>query len=106
MCKAPPPPFGGEASKQARPIPTYSRCNAATTAGSLGSKPSAPIESLNLTVAGWLMLKVASRATRMPRRSTGRGRPQTAGQVEIEQMSADIAIVEEARVESIAEVLL
>jgi hypothetical protein len=39
------------------------------------------------------------------RRSAGRGRPQTAGQVAIEQMSADIATVEEVRVESIAEVL-
>ena len=46
-----------------------------------------------------------SAATRSRRRSAGRGRPQTAGQVAIEQMSADIATVEEVRVESIAEVL-
>ena len=44
-------------------------------------------------------------ATRICRRSAGRAWPQTAGQVAIEKVRADIATVEEARVESIAEVL-
>ena len=65
-------------------------------------------ESLPNYVAGTLLLLYAQpRVLRLGycRRSAGRGRPQTAGQVAIEQTSADIAIVEEVRVESITEVL-